>query len=101
MTFWHVRVGEGDSRSTFGFLQDYFKARIRRLSADQRVPPALIDLAHTVRAEGNVGVHEEEWTEEEAKKLIDFARLFFIYVYTLPAGVKEVETVRGAPADQR
>lgn len=80
---------------------DGLKARIRRLSGSQQVPPAMIELAHTVRAEGNVAVHEEAWTAIEARQLADFAYLLFTYIFALPAQVKAVALERGADAEQR
>lgn len=77
------------------------KARIKRLSGSQQVPPAMIELAHTVRAEGNVAVHEEAWTAAESRQLADFAYLFFTYIFTLPAQVKLVALERGAAAERR
>lgn len=77
------------------------KARVKALGDEGRVAKDLVDLAHTVRAEGNVAVHEEEWTKEEAHQLIEFARLFFVYVFTLPAQVASVAAERGASADRR
>jgi hypothetical protein len=80
----------------------FLKARIKKLETDNKIPPTLVDLAHTVRAEGNVEVHEdEEWTPEQVEELIDFARLFFTYLYTLPARIDAIAAKRGKPADQR
>lgn len=80
---------------------DGLKSRIRRLASAQQLPEALIALAHTVRAEGNVAVHEETWSVSEARQLAHFARLLFVYLFTLPAQVQQVATERGAQAEQR
>lgn len=80
---------------------DGLKARIRRLAAEHQLPEAMNSLAHTVRAEGNVAVHEEAWSDDEARQLAHFARLFLEYLFTLPAQVQQVATERGAPADKR
>lgn len=80
---------------------DGLKARIRRLDAEHQVPAAVISLAHTVRAEGNLAVHEENWTADEARRLAEFARLLFVYIFTLPAEVAAVASERGNPAEAR
>ena len=80
---------------------DGLKARIKRLDGKHQVPPSLVELAHAVRAEGNVAVHEEDWTRDDAAKLIEFARLLFVYIFTLPAEVMAVATNRGAAAAER
>jgi hypothetical protein len=80
---------------------DGLKGRIKRLAGAQQVPPAIIELAHTVRAEGNVAVHEESWSPEEARQLAHFAALLFTYIFTLPEQVKRVAAERGAEAGDR
>ena len=82
-------------------VEGSLKAKIKQLGEKGLVTKDLVELAHTVRTEGNVAVHEEDWTKDEAHQLIEFARLFFVYVFTLPAQVKRVAAERGGPADQR
>ena len=78
------------------------KARIKKLSDDGRIPSTLVNLAHTVRAEGNTEVHEDEaWTPEQVEELVEFARLLLTYVYTLPRQIEAIATKRGATADKR
>lgn len=81
--------------------KDGLKARIERLGDSQKLPPAMVTLAHTVRTEGNVAVHEETWTAEETQQLADFTRLLLQYLFWLPAQIKRVEAERGGPAESR
>jgi hypothetical protein len=65
------------------------KARIDALSSKGIVAPPLVELAHAVRLEGNSAVHDDDvWTQQDAHRLIEFARLFLVYVFTLPAEIK-------------
>jgi len=78
------------------------KMRIKKMSEDGKIPSTLVDLAHTVRAEGNVEVHEEEtWTPEQVQELIDFSILLLTYVYTLPNRIAAIAEHRGKPAGER
>jgi len=78
------------------------KTRIKRLAEQQKIPPTLVDLAHTVRAEGNVEVHEDEdWTAEQVQELIDFTSLLLTYVYTLPVKIGLIAEHRGKAAEKR
>jgi hypothetical protein len=78
------------------------KARITALAAAQNLPTTLVELFHTVRAEGNVEVHEDEtWTPEQVSELIEFTRLLLVYLYTLPAQIDAIATHRGAAPGAR
>lgn len=78
------------------------KARIKALAAKQSLPTTLVDLFHTVRAEGNTEVHEDEvWTAEQVDELIEFTRLLLVYLYTLPAQISAIAAHRGAAPGDR
>ena len=78
------------------------KSRIKALADGQKIPPTLVALAHTVRAEGNVEVHEDEdWTPAQVQELIDFTVLLLTYVFTLPVRIAAIAEHRGAPAAER
>ena len=63
--------------------------RIETLEEGRKLTPAMKDLAHVIRLEGNDAAHEdEEFDEARAKQLGDFAELFLLYAFTLPERVK-------------
>jgi len=73
---------------------DNLKKRIGDLSPDLATP-AMKDWAHHVRLDANDAAHEdEEFSEEDARKLHTFAEMFLTYAYTLP---KMLERARGKP----
>jgi hypothetical protein len=65
--------------------------RIERLSPDL-ITPAMKLWAHEVRLGGNDALHDpEELTTTEAAQLRDFAELFLIYAFTLPAMLRQAK----------
>ncbi len=78
------------------------KNRVKELEKLQMLPSTLVDLAHTVRAEGNVEVHEDEdWSAEQVQELIDFTVLLLTYLYSLPVRISAIAEHRGKPAAAR
>ena len=67
-------------------------ARIEALESEQKLTPAMKDLAHVIRDEGNDAAHEdEEFDEPRAKQLKEFTELLLIYAFTLPERVRRVQ----------
>nr|WP_275348127.1 DUF4145 domain-containing protein [Xenorhabdus bovienii] len=49
----------------------------------------MAEWAHIIRLDGNESVHtDEEFTEQKAKSILDFAEMFLMYAFTLPGMVK-------------
>lgn len=62
--------------------------RIRAMSTDNQLPPAMADWADQVRLDGNEAVHgEDEFSEDEAAPLRHFTRMFLTYAYEMPQRV--------------
>ena len=68
--------------------------RINALEAKRRITPAMRDWAHNIRLQGNDATHEEdeEFSEQRACEMKDFAELFLIYAFTLPERIKASNT---------
>lgn len=62
--------------------------RIDRMAAEGKLTPALKDWAHQLRLDGNVAVHEDEATIEEAKQIESLTRFVLLYLFTLPESVR-------------
>lgn len=63
-------------------------ARINRLRDNNLLTPDMAAWAHFVRLDGNESVHtDEEFTEKEAKEVLDFTETFLLYAFTLPSMV--------------
>ena len=64
-------------------------ARINALAEQHIITPAMKDWAHIIRLDGNVAAHEgrEAFEEKMATQMKDFAELFLVYAFTLPARV--------------
>lgn len=63
--------------------------RIEALAATNTLTPDLKDWAHAVRLGGADAAHDlDPFTQEEADELLDFAELYLMYVYSLPARLK-------------
>ena len=77
--------------------KDLFK-RIEVLESEKKLTPAMKDLAHVIRNEGNYAAHEdEEFDEPRAEQMKEFTELFLIYAFTLPVRIKKAQGE--APAD--
>lgn len=63
-------------------------SRINRLKEKNMLTADMADWAHIVRLDGNESVHtDEEFTEQEAKEILDFTETFLLYSFTLPSMV--------------
>ena len=62
---------------------------IDALAGQSVLTPDMQNLAHLVRLDGNKAAHGEGADESTAKELHEFTELFLIYMYTLPARIKE------------
>ena len=72
-------------KSKFPEITGKLSARINEAAAQQKLTRELAEWAHQIRIDGNDAAHEEEpFKEEDAKKLCDFTRLVFYYLFTLP-----------------
>jgi hypothetical protein len=60
------------------------KERIDALAAAYAITADLRDFAHQIRIDGNDAAHDYDFTELEAKDIGEFARLFLMYLYSLP-----------------
>ena len=81
------------------FRNEPLAKRIDVLAGHHKLTPAMKDLAHLIRVEGNTAVHGEEevFTEEEASQMQEFSALFLIYTFTLPERVRQArEEVQAA-----
>jgi hypothetical protein len=69
-------------------------ARIKELKGENLLPKTLIDLLDRVRILGNQSVHDEDIdpTKEDCEIARNFARLFLIYTFSLPAQVNAFST---------
>lgn len=66
------------------------QGRIDALAAANKLTPDLKEWAHQLRLGGNDAAHDlDPFTQEEADELLSFAELYLIYVYSLPARLKE------------
>ena len=63
--------------------------RIDALAGQHLLTPSMRDWAHIIRLEGNEAAHEEQFTQERATQMKEFAELFLLYAFTLPTLVKE------------
>ena len=64
--------------------------RIERLADEGVLEPTMKDLAHAIRLEGNEAAHEDELDGARARQLGEFAELFLLYAFTLPARIRRV-----------
>ncbi len=73
------------------FKNKRLEKRIDVLAEQHKLTPAMGELAHLIRIEGNRATHEEEgvWTKEEAGQIQSFSELFLLYTFTLPERVKQ------------
>lgn len=73
-----------DIDSTLGRGMNLVK-RIDKLAGDHKITPQLQEWAHAIRVDGNDAAHDpDEFTEDEAKQICEFARTFLEYVFTMP-----------------
>ncbi len=74
--------------------------RIDALDERRLITPAMKDLAHRIRLDGNEATHEEdeEFSEQQAKWMKDFTELFLIYAFTLPARIEASNTATESEA---
>jgi hypothetical protein len=80
-----------------GILKQAFQKRIDFLRERQLITADLKDWADLVRVEGNDAAHEEDpFTSEQAHQIHSFARVFLMYVFTMP---KMVEINRAEPME--
>ncbi len=69
--------------------------RIDELEARRMITPDLKDWAHHLRRLGNDAAHEDDpFDEASAKEMIEFADLFFRYVFTLPEMMRRSRTLQ-------
>jgi len=67
------------------------------LAMQGHLTKSLADWANHIRLEGNKAVHGDDYSIEDARALIEFARLLFTYLFTLP---KELELIQARQAAQ-
>ena len=63
--------------------------RIENLDKERLITPAMKEWAHKIRLDGNEATHEEDegFSDDQAKLMREFAELFLIYSFTLPARI--------------
>lgn len=89
-----IRAAEGANAV---ILKQSFQKRINFLRDRQLITADLKDWADLVRVEGNDAAHDEEpFTSEQAHQIHSFARIFLMYVFTMP---KMVEIFRAEPTE--
>ena len=70
--------------------------RIKEAEEQQMLTPELAKWAHQIRLDGNDAAHKEEpFEEEDAKKLCDFTRLVFYYLFTLQGMLEKSQNKTG------
>jgi hypothetical protein len=85
------------STSADSVLKQSFQKRINFLHENQIITTDLRHWADLVRVEGNDAAHEEHpFTSDQAYQIHHFARVFLMYVFTMP---KMVEIYRSAPTE--
>ncbi|RMD63064.1 DUF4145 domain-containing protein [Candidatus Parcubacteria bacterium] len=62
--------------------------RLKALRKRGDIPQALLDWADEVKALGNIGAHDTETTEEDARQAVSFAEMFLTYMFTLPEEIR-------------
>ena len=83
-------------KSKFPEIKGKLSARINKAAAQQKLTPELAEWAHQIRLDGNDAAHEEEpFEEEDAKKLCNFTRLVFLYLFKLPGMLEESQNKTG------
>lgn len=66
-------------------LKGTLDSRIKWLHSNGRLTDELKDWAHIIREDGNEAAHDEEpYSLDEAKQLHEFAKVFLIYLFTIP-----------------
>lgn len=69
--------------------------RIKQLLEKGVITKQLSDWADIIRLDGNSAIHDyDDFSEEEARQLLDFTEMFLMYAFTLP---KMVEIKRESP----
>jgi hypothetical protein len=68
-----------------GARRDRLVDRIDELADRNVVTGILRDWSHKLRLDGNAAVHELEGTEEDARQLVEFMKLFLHVAFELPA----------------
>lgn len=71
-----------------GALEGNLSKKLKYLREQGLVSNEFEEWAHNIRLLGNLGVHEES-SPDEARELVEFARAFFTYVYTIPSLIKK------------
>lgn len=73
--------------------------RILDLKEKAVVSGVLADWADHIRLEGNSATHERTGTEEEAREIMEFTKLFLQYTFEFPSRIKELRMAKpDAPA---
>jgi hypothetical protein len=73
--------------------------RIDQLAANSKITPDMKAWAHQIRLDGNDAAHDEDpFTEDEAKRLHEFTRLFLLYAFTLPGMLKVAQEIPSSSA---
>lgn len=73
--------------------------RIRDLKEKAVVSGVLADWADHIRLEGNSATHERTGTEEEAREIMEFTKLFLQYTFEFPSRIKALRMAKpDAPA---
>ena len=62
--------------------------RIKSLSQNHKITPAMKQWADIIKVEGNVATHDRDADEVTAKQLYSFTEMFLRYVFTLDTEVK-------------
>ena len=89
-----------DEKESQKTVKLWLKMRIEKLGELGVLTKDLADVAKIIKDGGDEAVHDDEpYTEEQAKKIIEFCRAFLIYVYTIPRMIELIKhpDVKGEP----
>ena len=75
---------ESGLKKKFPDIKGTPRQRIDKAAKQHKLTPELAEWAHQIRDLGNDAVHEEEFTEEEAKAMAAFTDLLLQYIFTMP-----------------
>lgn len=67
----------------------FLSLRIDNLYKKGGITNTLAEWAHQIRLDGNEAVHEMEGTDEEAREIVNFTKIFLQYVFELPDTIQK------------
>ena len=89
---------EAGLKEKFPEVEGILYERIQQAANQHGLAPDLVNWAHRIRLDGNVAVHDGEFSKTDAENLHAFTELVFMYLFTLPGMLEEAQEESAAGA---